>query len=443
MRKFGRFLILALILIGVFGATTNFTARAQTAVDVEAQRAKLQAELEAEERAIAEQTKVLQAKQKETATYQGEVNLLKAQIKRAETNIRAKKIAIERLDSDIAEREGRITVLQAKIKHEQDSLAELLRQTRDADTLSLAEIVLDDGRFSELFANLDDFQAVQTSLHRSFATLRDSQTEAKKEREALAERKDRELDAKATIEYEKKVVAKKESEKQILLSVSKNQEQAVKTVLTARQKRAAQIRSALFALRDTAAIPFGKALEFATAASQQTGVRPAFVLAILKQESNLGENVGTCNRVGDPPGKSWRVIMKPARDQAPYLRITTALGLNPETMPLSCPQAGGYGGAMGPAQFIPSTWELYQTKIATKTGHQPPNPWEPSDAIMASAIYLSELGGTGGVWSAEQRAAAKYYAGSRWATAGQGYANSVMALARDIQLNMIDPLQEI
>ena len=30
-------------------------------------------------------------------------------------------------------------------------------------------------------------------------------------------------------------------------------------------------------------------------------MRPAFLLAILTQESDLGKNVGTCNRAGDPP----------------------------------------------------------------------------------------------------------------------------------------------
>lgn len=79
-------------------------------------------------------------------------------------------------------------------------------------------------------------------------------------------------------------------------------------------------------------------------------------------------------------------------DEAAFLRITQALGLNADTVPLSCPYGNGWGGAMGPSQFIPTTWELYQSRIATVTGNNPPNPWNAEDAFAATAIYLKDLG---------------------------------------------------
>ena len=39
---------------------------------------------------------------------------------------------------------------------------------------------------------------------------------------------------------------------------------------------------------------------------------------------------------------------------------------------------------------------------------------------MAMSLYLGGLGADAGGYTAEHRAAAKYYAGSKWATAGQG-----------------------
>jgi hypothetical protein len=48
-------------------------------------------------------------------------------------------------------------------------------------------------------------------------------------------------------------------------------------------------------------------LQFATEASQKTGVRPAFLLGILTQESNLGKNVGSCYLKDPSTGAGIRI----------------------------------------------------------------------------------------------------------------------------------------
>ena len=130
--------------------------------------------------------------------------------------------------------------------------------------------------------------------------------------------------------------------------------------------------------------------------------------------------------------------MNPTRDVPPFLELGLELGFDPHRQVVSCPiaSAGGWGGAMGPAQFIPSTWELYADRVASAVGELVANPWNPRDAIMAMSIYLGGLGAGAGGYTAESRAAAKYYAGGAWATAGRGYAKSVMALAESIQSNI-------
>src|SRR5258708_20010024 len=93
------------------------------------------------------------------------------------------------------------------------------------------------------------------------------------------------------------------------------------------------------------------------------------------------------------------------RDWADFQTITSGLGLDPDLMPISArpcskaerdrlgpgvPCGYGWGGAMGPAQFIPSTWLLYQNRISSLTGTNPPNPWNPRDAFMAAALLLQD-----------------------------------------------------
>lgn len=91
---------------------------------------------------------------------------------------------------------------------------------------------------------------------------------------------------------------------------------------------------------------FEEALKSAMPAAQLTGIRAAFLMAILKIESDWGGNVGTGN---------WRIDMH-SRDFNAFEMITSALGLNPDSTPVSKKPYYGWGGAMGTAQFLPSTW---------------------------------------------------------------------------------------
>jgi membrane-bound lytic murein transglycosylase B len=260
------------------------------------------------------------------------------------------------------------------------------------------------------------------------------------QKEQLQSKKEDEIDAKNSIDYQKKLVEQNQKEKNGLLKISQSKESEYQKVLDERQKKVKEIKNKLFSFAggSTKSIPFATAYKYAKEASASTGVETAFILAILTQESNLGRNVGTCNRAGDPPSKSYTAMMNPTRDIPPFLRITSALGLNPETTPISC-RIGtfGWGGGMGPAQFIPSTWEGYDNKVAAILGKSIANPWIAEDAIIASALLHKANGGVGGE-SSQRNAACKYYSGRSCSASSQGagYGNSVMRLTRSIQVDI-------
>ena len=436
------------VLVALIMATASGggqTAFSQTNDAVQARQAQLQSELEEIERQITAQQQILTEKQKESASLARDVAILNAQIAEAKLKIKSHAIQIQQLGKAIDGKTKTIGDLETRISQGHESLADLIRKTNQIDSLSVVDVALSNKDLSEFFADLDSFDSIRRSLQDTFNEIRDVKSKTETEKTNLTIQQNKEIDLKAATEAEKRTVEKAEAQKKVLLSLTKNQEKTYQAVLAERQKKAAQIRSALFALRDTAAIPFGTALNYANLAYAKTNVRPAFLLAILTQETNLGENIGTCNRPGDPPSKSWREIMKPERDIEPFKRITSALGFDPDSMPVSCPWKGGWGGAMGPSQFIPSTWEIYDNKIQSALGLSTyPNPWDPKTAFMASALYLSELGAGNGGYTAERTAALKYYAGSNWAKpANAFYGNQVMAKAESIQENMIDPLQNL
>src|ERR1700685_2979660 len=96
---------------------------------------------------------------------------------------------------------------------------------------------------------------------------------------------------------------------------------------------------------------------------------------------------------------------------------------------------------MGPAQFIPSTWMLYQARIAQASGQNPPNPWDPRTATFATALYMSDLGADVQTPAAEREAALKYLAGSHWQGAAYAfYGEAVMNYTQQYegQINQIN-----
>ncbi len=450
------FLLLSFCVLGLFFSHT-FSAYAITDAEQEAQ---WRAELAQTEADIAKWQSILDSTKANTKSLQNEAAILNAKIKEAQATIKKRTIAIEQLNKDIQAKTKTIGNLEDKIERGHDSLAQLLRQTNEIDQTSLPEIILGNKDISDFFADIDSFQMIKRSMQELFATIRETKVVTEKEKADLDIKKNKEIDTKALVEAQKKQVEANEKQKQYLITVNKTQEKTYEQVLAERQKKAAEIRAALFKLRDTAAISFGDALVYAQAASAKTGVRAAFLLAILTQESNLGQNVGSCLVTditnGDGKGKNtgtvFEKVMKSPRDTVPFEAITTRLGMSWMNTPVSCPpgtkytSTRGYGGGMGPSQFIPSTWELFKSKVGSALGvsADSADPWNPQHAFMATAIYMKELGAVSGSYTAERNAACKYYSGSSCSSTRKPpnmfYGESVMSIAENIQTTMIDPL---
>lgn len=419
----------------------------------DARKAELQANLDALEKEIAAQDVLLKGKQKERVSIERDVAILEAQIKKAKLLIQARDMAISKLGGDINQKTVAIEDLSKKIDREKESVAQLLRKTDEVDQSSLVEVVLSRKNLSDFFLDMDSFTSIKGALRDSLVAIAEAKGQTEEEKATLEETKRREADARAELDAGKRAVQKNEGEKNQLLSITKNKEREYKKVLDERKARAAEIRAALFSLRDSGEIPFGKAYEYALLASQKTGVRPAFILAIFSQESSFGKNQGACYLkdtatgagVGANTGKAFLKVMNPTRDVPPFLAIVSALGGDPLNTRVSCPQEIGWGGAMGPAQFIPSTWAGLQNSIASALGVSQTNPWNPRDAFMAAALYLRDLGAGGGGYSNERDAACRYFSGSKCSRSSfvAGYGNSVVAKATNIQENMIDPLQNL
>jgi membrane-bound lytic murein transglycosylase B len=436
------FAVAALTLLITLGALFSMPTFAQELTKRE--RADLEDEYNQLQAEIGQWQQILDATRAKKNTLQGDVTALNAQISQAEAQIKAKNIEIGKLGREIDQKTARINELSGKILDGHESLASFLRQQYQIDDFSFFEIVLGADTAFALFDDVDNIVTVQSGLHEEFAEIRTVRTETEAERDALAAREAAAADAKYVVESKKQEIDKNKVEKDQLLAATKNEEAAYSKVLAERQAQAAAIRARLFPLRDTGTIQFGDAVTYAKNASAKTGVRPAVILAVLSQESNLGANVGNCyvtnspnqgDGVGKNTGTPISGVMHPTRDVPIFLEITKALGKDPSTTAISCPQPGGYGGAMGPTQFIPSTWKLFDSRIKAALGVAATNPWNAEHAIMATALYLSDWSAASGGYTAERNAACAYFSGracpaSGWVTS---YGDQVMAKATAFQ----------
>ena len=453
MKKALMIAFIFLLAIPVFGQT-------MTESEKQAQEQKWREELAATEQEIAKWQAELNKTKQGTKSLQGEAKILQAKINEAKAFIKQRQIQIEQLTRDIGQKNRTINILEAKLNRGLESLASILRATNEIDSYSLPEVMLSNQNISAFFEDMDSYNSLKVSLKEEFDSIKELQSLTEAERKVLADKRAAEADRKAQIETDKKRIEQNEKEKQRLITINKTAEKTYEQVIAEKQKKAAEIRAALFRLRDSAGIPFGDALNYATVAFQKTGIRPALILAILTQESELGKNQGACLvnnlETGDGSGKNtgtlFEQVMKAPRDTTPFKDITERLGRDWKMTPVSCPpgtkytSGRGYGGGMGPSQFIPSTWELFKARIASAIGvsENQADPWNPSHSFMATAIYLADLGASAGGYTAERNAACRYYSGrscdSR-SPANSFYGNQVMAKAENIQLTMIDPLE--
>lgn len=408
-----KFLGIGILIISAFYflLSASFAQEADPGAVLE-RRQQLEEELAQLESQIEVYRAVIDEKQREATTFERDIAIFDAQIAKAKLEIKARDLSISKLAEGIDVRTRLIDALVAKIDREKSSLAELIRRVNEMDSAPLIEIVLGYPALSDFFADIDNFESIQAAVQASFGEIKKTKADAETEKEDLQNKQSEEMDLRNLQVLEKKRLEEAEAGKKNLLKATKGKEKEYQKLMASRQKDAAQIRSQLFILAGSPAIPFEKALEYANLVFKSTGVRPAFLLAVIKVESELGANLGSGNWKTSMYDCYRRLGYRTAaeKQKTAFLAIAAELGLDPDLMPVSGKPSYGCGGAMGPAQFMPTTWQLYKDRIAQYAGHNPPSPWEPLDAFFAAGLYLKDSGAL----SSERTAALKYLAGSNW-----------------------------
>lgn len=415
--------------------------------DVQDEIAERQKQIEAIEKEIAGLQQQIVQTQGQARTLQNEVNILNSQIRQIELGIRSLELSIGETSSEISTTESNIEDIESKMSKHKEAIAQFIKLIDRNDNRSLTEIVLSYDDLSDFFNALNDIKTNQENLQTTINEMKLLKVELESYQNTLEE-KLAELDRARRLEaLERQRLNQGKTSVDRLLKDTKGQEAKFQESIKQSQKSLEAIKAQIQFLVQSG-LTAEEAVRYAQLAAIATGIRPAFLLALLEYETGLGRNVGKCNITDTTSGSSRHVTtgalsapgrgIHPARDLPILLSITAELGLDPLTTSISCWPGYGYGGAMGPAQFIPSTWMGYREEVSGITGHSPANPWNFEDAFTASAIYLARRGATAQTRSAEIAAAKAYISGnSKCSTAAcNRYANGIQNIAAEIEKNL-------
>ena len=412
--NFYKFLVIILILAFVL---PNFQSFALSPIE---ERKILEQELKELLEQIANYEADITKTQQEKKTLQNQIYILKQKIAKLDLQIQESNVMIKDVGLQIKDTEASINQTSLKIEGSKERITQILRTIYEEDQKSLIEILLSEKTLSGFFDNLVALEALHSKNQELLKEIKNLKSYLETQKQSLAEEK-ADLERLLKIQFLQKGESEKtKKDQEYFLKLTEAQYQKYLKEKEAAEKEAAKIRARIFELIGVPEAPtFGEALDIAKYVERITGVRPAFLLAVMTQESNIGKNVGQCYLVDSKTGEGARVAtgkkeprtMNPSRDVPHFLNICQELNRDPYNTLVSCPMEYGWGGAMGPAQFIPSTWIRYRDRVKEITG-KPADPWDIKDDFLAAALYLADYGSAKQTKDTEWKAAMIYFSGT-------------------------------
>ncbi|MBU6415267.1 lytic murein transglycosylase, partial [Patescibacteria group bacterium] len=393
-------LLCVVVLAGAVVGAGPHKAFADEALD--SKRASLQSQIDALEKEAAMIDSNIQESENQANTLKNEINRFNNEIKQKEIEIKRLTLVITQAALDIEVKNKDIAAVEAKVLKNQQTVSTSIRLLSRYEEDGLLEIMLKNNSLSDFFSAVDNIRNLQASLQKALDELKQDRITLENEKSDLEDFQKSQTDARALQQVEQKNLAAQKKEKDNLLKLTKGKEALYQSLLALKKKDIALLRTQLFYL-EKAGITAEDALKYAKLAADRAGIRPAFLLALLEIETgkafedgviSVGTNLGTGNWKTDMYDCYIRLGKRSAAEaqKNAFFAITGKLGLDPDQMPVSRRPRYGCGGAMGPAQFIPTTWLLFEARVAQMTGHNPPNPWKIEDAFTASAIFLADAG---------------------------------------------------
>ncbi len=393
-------------------------------------------QIEEIQKQIDEYQKQIESAHGQSQTLQNEINNLNAKISQVQLEIRSLGLSINQTSSEINDTVGKINDAEGKLQKHRNALAQYIKIAYENDQRSLTEILFKNASLSNFFNDLNSIQTTQDNLSITIKDIKELKAQLEGHQANLEDKKSDLEHLKGLQEIENSSLSQNKNQKNQILKVTKGQESKYQELVKRSQKDIQMIQDQIGYLIQNG-VTAEEAIKFGQLAAIGTGIRPAFLLAILEIESGLGKNVGKGNWMDDMYNCYLRLgkSLRAETEKNAFLAIIGQLGLDANAVKVSKEPYYGCGGALGPAQFLPSIWLGYQEEVSRLTGHNPPSPWNIEDAFTASAIKLQRGGADQKTRDAEIRAAKTYLSGKPACGSRicNYYANAVLRKAAELE----------
>ncbi|MCZ2845790.1 MAG: hypothetical protein O2U61_04730 [Candidatus Bathyarchaeota archaeon] len=343
--------------------------------------------VEAEKTAIESQIENIEAQERSAEWYLSKVDL---DIRYLNYEITDLSLSISHLESEIE--------LDSVLKEQKEILSDAIRRVYEYDYMSYIEIFLGYSSLSNFGSQLIEMDSIQTAIRTSIEDFQVVKDKIEAEKTKLDKDREVNLEYKKNKEYSQYSLTIKQGQQEYYLqqlAVAKTpleREMArIETELMELREAMGRIQSYLFSWLWGQRPTWSQIFSAVSSASKKAGVDMFTMLAILQVESSFRATAGW--NAGSPEGNlkrchDYRTSDEPfCSDQKKVFEdICAELGpnFNKNVVPISPAYA------MGPAQFIPTTWRGYQRLYSGLR-----NPWDLDDAVLAMA-YKLKRGGVAG-----------------------------------------------
>lgn len=334
--------------------------------------------------------------------YQDKQEVVQKQLNQAQSNLEKNQNQmgitqnlIQKTETEISRKEKEMESLNKRIDLNKNLLRGYIQEAYWGDQDPMLEFFVSEGNLDGIVGNFDQLVSLKEKILTTLNDINNSKQDLETVKSELSEKKE---------DHEK------------LLSAQQGQQYEIKSDIKEASATLSELNAKINKLKGElssllgSSVSFKNVMDAAAFAAKKTGIRKDYLLGVLVVESNLGRYTGGCNFKESRMSGTRATIFK---------NICKELDYDYNKKKVSCPPSGykGTGGAMGVAQFMPDTWVGYKSSIASVTGHNPPDPWDLTDGVVAMALKLTKVSGvTSHNKSAEAKAYCIYLAGGNWAS---------------------------